>query len=218
MTGPRGPRPGASQTKVSRAAAAARHDAIAGERADVIRLDAASFLRRIGALLYEALLLVAMAFFAGFLFLPLVSPRGGSHQTLTVPPIFARTLMFCVLVGGAATYYAWCWSGGRRTLPQKTWRLRLIDRRGGPLSRRQALVRYAAAWIGPALALAGYAALHESGYARNVLAFAALNYCWAIIDPDRQFLHDRIAGTRVVEDTSEERCDDGSHCRTGKPG
>lgn len=164
------------------------------------RRKPASFARRIGALGYEALLLFAMAFVAEFLFLPLVSPAGASHATLTVPPLFARTMMFCALVAGAAVYYTWCWSDGRRTLPQKTWRLRLVDRRGEPLHRRQALIRYAAAWIGPAAALAGYAALDLIGYGRNALAFAALNYCWVIVDPDRQFLHDRIAGTLVVQD------------------
>lgn len=163
-------------------------------------LEPASFARRIAALGYEALLLVAMAFVVGFLFLPLVSPWGATHRTLTVPPVFARTMMFCALVGGAAAYYAWCWSGGRRTLPQKTWRLRLVDRRGGPMSRKQALLRYASAWIGPALALAGYGALRGTGYAQNALAFVALNYCWAIVDPDRQFLHDRIARSLVVSD------------------
>jgi uncharacterized RDD family membrane protein YckC len=195
---------------------------VTAERADVertaTRVERASFLRRIGALAYEALLLVAMAFVAGFLFLPLVSPRGVSHRTLTVPPVFARTMMFCALVGGAAAYYGWCWSGGRRTLPQKTWQLRLVDRCDGPLTRQQALIRFAAAWIGPALALFGYGVLHASAYGRNALAFAALNYCWAVIDPDRQFLHDRIAGTRIVKDASEERRDDGSHGRTARPG
>lgn len=170
------------------------------EPAGAAQWKRASFARRIGALAYEALLLVAMAFVAGFLFLPLVSPAGATHRTLTIPPLFVRTMMFCALVAAAAVYYAWCWSDGRRTLPQKTWRLRLVDRRGRPLARRQALVRYAAAWIGPAMALAGYGALHAIGYGRNALAFAALNYCWAIVDPDRQFLHDRIAGTLVVQD------------------
>jgi len=209
VTGPPRPRPAASPARVTSAANRAPRDTLTAERADAERtaLDPkrASFLRRIGALAYEALLLSAMAFVAGFLFLPLVSPWGASHRTLTVPPVFARTMMFCALVGGAAGYYGWCWSGGRRTLPQKTWRLRVVDRGGGPLTRRQALIRYAAAWTGPALALLGYGVLHASAYGRNALAFAALNYCWAIIDPDRQFLHDRIAGTRVVNDASEAR-------------
>src|SRR6185437_9949363 len=101
-------------------------------RADAARRavnsDRAGLRRRLGALAYEALLLVAMAFLVGFLFLPLVSPSSAGHRALTVPPVFVRTMMFCALVGGGAIYYRWCWSAGRRTLPQKTWRLRLADR------------------------------------------------------------------------------------------
>ncbi len=160
----------------------------------------ATLARRLGALLYEALLLVAMAFIVGFLFLPLVSAAGASHQVLTVPPVFARAMMFCALVGGAALYYRWCWSDGRRTLPQKTWRLRLIGRNGRSLAPRTALLRYAAGWIGPAAALIAYAALRPAGFGRYALVLAALNYGWALVDRDRQFLHDRIAETRVVRD------------------
>jgi uncharacterized RDD family membrane protein YckC len=159
----------------------------------------ASLWRRIGALGYEALLLVAMAFVAGFVFLPFL-PKDPTKQTLTVPSTAARVTMFCVLVGAFAAYYGWCWSGGRRTLPQKTWRLRLIDHLGNPPTWRRALARYAACWIGPVLALAGAALLHSSGHPRNALAFLAVNYCWAIVDPRRQFLHDRVAGTRVIRD------------------
>jgi uncharacterized RDD family membrane protein YckC len=162
--------------------------------------DRAGLRRRLGALVYEALLLVAMALIVGFLFLPLVSPSSANHRTLTVPPVFARAMMFCVLVGAGAIYYRWGWTAGRRTLPQKTWRLRLVDRRGRPLSPRTAVLRYAAGWIGPAIALIAYAALRPSGLARYALALACLNYAWALVDPDRQFLHDRIAGTRIVQD------------------
>ena len=165
------------------------------------RQQLASFARRIGALGYEALLLVAMAFVAGFVFLPFLS-QDASRQTLTVPSPLARGLMFGALVAGAGIYYTWCWTGGRRTLPQKTWQLRLVDRRAAPPRAARALVRYAAFWIGPALALIGYGALHATGHGRNALAFCALNYCWAIVDPDRQFLHDRIAGTFVARDSS----------------
>ena len=163
------------------------------------RPSLASARRRLGALAYEALLLVAMAFIAGFVFLPFL-PKDASRHTLTVAPPLARIAMFCALVAAAAVYYAWCWSDGRRTLPLKTWRLRIVDRRGEPLRRGRALARYAAWWIGPGVALAGYALLHPFGHGRNALAFVALNYLWAIVDPDRQFLHDRIAGTAVIQD------------------
>jgi uncharacterized RDD family membrane protein YckC len=108
--------------------------------------------------------------------------------------------MLVVLVVAFAVYYGWCWSHGRRTLPQKTWRLRLVDRQGASLSWRRALGRYAAAWIAPALALTVYALLHSSAHARNLLAIALAGYAFALVDRDRQFLHDRIAGTFVVRD------------------
>ena len=167
--------------------------------ADPARPPTAKLTRRIGALAYEALLLIAMAFGVGFALLPLVSPSAGAGQhDLPIPSLLARAITFCALVGGAALYYAWCWSHGRRTLPQKTWHLRLVGRDGGALSWPRALLRYAAAWIGPAMALAGYAALQGSDHPRNALAFMLVNYCWALFDRDGQFLHDRIAGTRVV--------------------
>lgn len=167
--------------------------------ADPPRPPTAKLTRRIGALAYEALLLIAMAFGVGFALLPLVSPSAGAGQhDLPIPSLLARAITFCALVGGAALYYAWCWSHGRRTLPQKTWHLRLVGRDGGALSWPRALLRYAAAWTGPAMALAGYAALQGSDHPRNALAFMLVNYCWALFDRDGQFLHDRIAGTRVV--------------------
>jgi len=159
----------------------------------------ATIRRRVAALGYEALLLTAMLFVASFVFLPFL-PHDPTRQTLTVPSTLARVIMLCTLAAGAGFYYVWCWSGGRRTLPQKTWRLRLADRRGAPPTRIRALVRYVACWIGPGLALGAYALVHASGHGRNAAAFVALGYCWAIVDPDRQFLHDRIAGTLVVQD------------------
>ena len=160
----------------------------------------ASLGRRLGALLYEALLLVAMALVAGFALLPLATPHAASDRALAVPGLIARTAMFCILAAGAAWFYAWSWSEGRRTLPQKTWRLALVDAHGNPPTRGMALMRYAAAWIGPIAALATYAALRPTGHARYAAALLAANYAWALVDRDRRFLHDRIAGTRLVRE------------------
>lgn len=154
--------------------------------------------RRLGALAYEALLLAALALVAGFVLLPFMSPARAASPAIA--PVFLRTMMFCVLTAGAAIYYGWFWSEGRRTLPQKTWRLRLVDVDGAPLSRATALVRYAAGWIGPAAAIATYAALRPAAADRYAALLLLANYAWALIDTDRQFLHDRIAGTQVVDD------------------
>lgn len=163
-------------------------------------LRRAPLARRLGALAYEALLLAAMAIIVGFLFLPLITPAATPGSALRIPSPFARSLLFCALFIAAGAYYAWTWSEGRRTLPQKTWRLRIATTSGGPIGRERALGRYLAAWLGPAAGLAGYTLSQPFGFGRYALVLVALNYWYAIVDRDRQFLHDRLAGTVVLLD------------------
>ena len=75
-------------------------------------------------------------------------------------------------------YFVWCWLNGGQTLPMKTWKLRIINADGSPLRPMQAVLRYLIAW--PSILLLG------------------VGIFWAIFDKDQQFLHDRLAGTRVV--------------------
>jgi uncharacterized RDD family membrane protein YckC len=156
--------------------------------------------RRLGALLYEAMLLLALALVVGFALLPFVSPHASTQQALTIPAILPRAMFFCALVAGAALYCSWFWSDGRRTLPQKTWRIRLTDEDGRAPTKKTALLRYVAGWIGPAAALAAYAMLHSTRYAAWAAVLLGLNYAWALLDREHQFLHDRIAGTRLIRD------------------
>jgi uncharacterized RDD family membrane protein YckC len=162
----------------------------------------ASLARRLAAAAYEALLLAAVLIAAAFLLAPIVSPppAGPGPRALQIPSHAARVLSFAVLFGLGAAYFGWSWTGGRRTLPMKTWRLRLVGRDGTTVSATQALTRYAAAWIGPGVAVLAYAGLAPAGHARSALWLALLNYGWAFVDPGRQFLHDRIAGTRIVRE------------------
>jgi len=77
----------------------------------------------------------------------------------------------------------------------KTWRIALRSAGGARVTPATAMLRYFACWIGPTLAIAGYMALARLGHGRWALALLAVNYAWAIVDPDRQYLQDRIAGT-----------------------
>lgn len=150
------------------------------------------------SMVYEALLLAAVVFVANFLLLPIVSSSQRSGQALTIPDAPTRAFLFCALVAIAALYFIWSWTGGRRTLPMKTWRMRIVNAQGEPLGYNAALVRYLAAWIGPGLALITYALLRPEGLGPVALVMLPLNYFAALFDPDTQFLHDRIAGTRIV--------------------
>jgi len=166
-----------------------------------VGLRRAGLLPRLGAALYEALLVTALAFLTGFLLLPLVSPGTAATATqLTVPPVPARVALFCILFSVVALYFVWSWTGGRRTLPLKTWRMRVARADGRPPDARTALLRYLAAWIGPVLGVAAYALLRERGAGALALVPLAINFLWAGVDPERQFLHDRIAGTRILRD------------------
>jgi uncharacterized RDD family membrane protein YckC len=156
--------------------------------------------RRLAGVLYEALLISAVLVVVNFLLLPLVSPGSALvAHSLTVPALPTRVILFCAMFGITAIYFVWCWTGGRRTLPMKTWRIRLVGRSDAPLNYKTAFVRYLAAWIGPGLALVTYIIGKPYGLGGVALVPLALNYLAAFVDPDKQFLHDRIAGTRIVQ-------------------
>jgi len=157
--------------------------------------------RRLAALLYEGLLLTAIIFIAAFVALPLVTPgHAGAVDTLAIPGLPQRVALFCLLFAVLAGYSVASWTGGRRSLPMKTWRLRLVMADGLPVKRKAALLRFLATWIGPALAVAAYALLRPWGLGAQAIWLLAFNFLWTFVDHEKQFLHDRFAGTRLVQD------------------
>lgn len=168
--------------------------------AEVRTRSSASLARRFAALSYEALLYTALVLIAGFLTVPLVPPAASGASGLQIPDLPAKVLALALVFGLGALYFAWSWTGGRRTLPMKTWRMRLVRADGTVPGWRAALVRYLATWIGPGLAFLAYLALRDRGFGVYAVWLIGFNYLWAFVDPDRRFLHDRIAGTRIVGD------------------
>jgi uncharacterized RDD family membrane protein YckC len=129
--------------------------------------------RRLVSLIYEALILAAILL-AGALPVALFT-RGWNHAA-------ARATLQIWLMVLCGAFYIWQWRGaGHRkgqTLPMKTWRMQLVTSQGATLSTQRALARYAAAYLS--------------------LVTLGFGYLWALLDRDQQFLHDRIAGTRLV--------------------
>jgi uncharacterized RDD family membrane protein YckC len=163
--------------------------------------ERAGVVRRLAASLYEGLLLTALALAVGFALLPLLTPPSSlpaDERALALSGPEAQAISFGCLFALLGAYCVWGWSGGRRTLPMKTWRLALESKAGTAVSLTQASLRYGAWWIGPAVAIASYAALRPTGHGRWAVALLAFNYAWALVNADRQFLHDRVAGTRMV--------------------
>lgn len=124
--------------------------------------------RRLGSLLYESLVVFAVLL-VGYL-LPQIVLHGFG---VMIAGRMQWVHVFAVLL----LYFVWFWLNGGQTLPMKTWKLRLASADGGALRPAQALLRYLAAWPG--------------------VLFFGVGFLWALFDRDRQFLHDRIAGTRI---------------------
>lgn len=129
----------------------------------------ASLSRRALALAYEALLLCALLAAAALPFVMVIHAADA---------IVARPLLQIYLVAVAAMYFVWQWRRGGQTLPMKTWRLRVVTRAGSALTLRQALGRFVFALLGCLLAGSGFA--------------------WALVDREGLFLHDRLAGTKII--------------------
>ena len=145
------------------------------------------------------MLLAALALVVGFLLAPFVSPQiATEYRALIVPTPGRRILEFVVLWTLGAAYCTYGWSNGRRTLPQKTWKLALVGADGGPPSTTRAVARYLGCWIGPALAVTAYVALRSHGWGAHAAWLVLFNWLWAVVDRDRRFLHDRLAGTIIV--------------------
>ena len=155
----------------------------------------ASLWRRFGAFTHELLFLVAYLFIVGLIFASLSgeSTKSMRPQVLTGPiAIFQQTYLFLSI----GAYFVYFWIKGRRTLAFKTWALRLQSADGSEVTVKQAVIRYLGTWLGPAIGLAMFMFIGTSGSAWWILGVFT-NFLWAIVDPAKQFLHDRIAGTRV---------------------
>ena len=133
-------------------------------------------------LCYEGLLLAAVVLLAGFLTLP--ATRAGTPQAgLALPPLPARVFSACLVFTAAGLYFIGFWTGGRRTLPMKTWRLALVRADGRAVDAKTAVVRYLGAWIGPVASLAAYSALHPAGLGAHAAWLLAIGYVWPLVDP-----------------------------------
>lgn len=127
------------------------------------------FWRRIICLIYESLLLLAVLFIASFIFHLIFRDTNAVYFR----PLFQFYLL--VIMG---YYFIWFWTHGGQTLAMQTWKMRVVSVDGGSLTKKQAITRYLLALVG-------------------ILLFGA-GIIWALFDRDRQFLHDRLAGTRII--------------------
>lgn len=155
----------------------------------------AGVLLRLAAMTYEAVLLFGVLFIVSYAVLGLTR--------WTYPLADAqRWILQAILFVTLGAYFVYCWSRSGQTLAMKSWHLRVVANDGARLTLRRAVLRYLLAWqlFAPGLLLV--AALRPGVanalglLAASVVAMLLLAYA----DPQRQLLHDRWLGTRVIRE------------------
>ena len=131
---------------------------------------APAFARRMASAVYDLLLLLAIAIIATF---PFIAAFGEATEGWRRHALQAWYVIACGI------YFGWFWTRGGQTLPMKVWRIRLVRQDGARVEWTRAVHRYAIALLG--------------------LAAGGLGFLWALWDPYGQFLHDRLAGTALVD-------------------
>lgn len=125
--------------------------------------------RRLAAIAYDALVLAAVLIvLTGVL---LILTRGAAIEPGTQ---WYQLLLGVVLVG----YFAGFWWRRGQTVGMVAWQLHVLDKDGGPVSLRQALLR---ALVAP-------------------LSWAVfgLGMAWSLLDRERRTWHDLVSGTRLM--------------------
>jgi uncharacterized RDD family membrane protein YckC len=134
----------------------------------------AGLLRRLGAMLYDCLLLSAVLMVATALFLPLTGGEALDPATRPVLAYAYRVVLLLLVVG----FYGLFWTQRGQTLGMASWRLR-VEREDGRL-------------------LTWPDALRRLAWATLSLLPAGLGFAWILVDDRRRAWHDRLSGTRVV--------------------
>jgi len=161
------------------------------------QLQTPGLARRMACWVYEGILMFGVAFIFGYLFGTLTQTRHALDNRHALQA-------FLFLIFGI--YFVWLWSRGQ-TLAMKTWNIRIVDVAGQAVSQSRALVRYLLSWLWllPALGAVAPFGLPAQEIVVVVLGWVAV---WAVLSrfhPQRQFLHDALAGTRLISHTTKDR-------------
>jgi uncharacterized RDD family membrane protein YckC len=125
--------------------------------------------RRLGAIFYDLLLLVALLAVATTLItLPLGMPKGGSLLAF-------QWFLFEII---PLLFFTGFWWLGGQTLGMRTWHIKVVRMDGTPISWGDALKRHLAALL-------------------SCLSLG-LGFLWVVVDREGLAWHDRLSGTRLI--------------------
>lgn len=140
-----------------------------------LQRTAASFGRRLGALLYDAIAAFAVVYLAAFI--PVLAAGAGALAP-------GNAVLFAYIIVVDFLYFGICWTRGR-TLGMQAWKLEIERVDGARPGWGEASRRFL--------------------FAAAALACGGLGYLLALRDPERRAWPDRYSGTRLIYVRTNER-------------
>ncbi|MCY0964625.1 RDD family protein [Parathalassolituus penaei] len=135
----------------------------------------ASLTRRLAAMAYDGLVLLACYIFVGFILVGISAAFHGGEPPGAFSAAANMSLMFCI----SFFYYSHSWRRGGQTIGMKAWRIRIVNENGDkPLQVSQCMLRTAVGFF-------------------SLLA-AGLGFWWMLFDTRQRTWHDIASVTRIV--------------------
>ena len=129
--------------------------------------------RRLAAMLYDALLVVALVATVNAIALGVVVQiTAGDQQVLNAHLVQLLTALSNV------GFFSLFWLHGGQTLGMQAWRIKLVDFQGGPPTTGKALLRCMGACLSAAC--------------------LGLGYLWCLVDRNHCYWHDYLSGTELI--------------------
>ncbi len=126
------------------------------------------FFRRLAAILYDLLVLLAVLFFATAIVLPLNFGEAFSSEQFLYP-IYLLIVSFI--------FYGWFWTHGGQTLGLRSWKMTVLTFDQQPINWKQAFIRFITAIIS--------------------WLCLGLGFVWFFVDKKQMTWHDRLSGTSL---------------------
>ena len=142
----------------------------------------ATLFKRLLAIVYDLLLLIAIAFTLGVIMSILTTFILNNGNAITEAHPYYLLNQFLILLTifiAGLIFYGWFWTHGGQTLGMKTWRLQLIAINSDKVSWEMAIKRYFAALV-------------------SWSAFG-LGFIWSIFDNKKRCWHDILSASQLIQ-------------------
>ena len=131
-----------------------------------------SFLRRLGGIVYDLILVIAVIVVIGAITLFILQVNGlkSIQPDSTLSHVFFLYYLFI-----AFAFFAGFWTHGGQTLGMRAWKMRVVTLDNTSMSMFDALARF--------------------GFA---LCLPLISQLWSLVDKQGLALHDRLSGTKLI--------------------